>query len=317
MVRRMRVGGVVFALVTIMLCACTGAPDRRGEAARLEAAISGMPGVQSFSASITNDITYGATLRLEADMSTASEAEIAAVVSRIKELEGDDFDKYQQTTEFGVGDGVSVQRNADFDPEQIAGDARRMRQLKSVLQTAVGTMSWFRSKSADTMEFRDAENPQQILTAVRGVAADQAVKVTISTRSGSTDPLWTVTFPFSADQQTGVVNLLAGLPTSVSAVDVDDGHISRLSVGIKAGNDPERDIDTVIDSIGPDPQHPLYLRWGGYSPDPTRGFQGSVDVAACDYGARTLGDDEPERYYTAAAIALQKKLRAQYDTCRR
>ncbi|MFJ4656873.1 hypothetical protein ACIP5Y_36890 [Nocardia sp. NPDC088792] len=317
MLGRRRVGGVVFTLVTVMLCACTGAPDRRGEAARLETAIAGMPGVQSFSASITNDITYGATLRLEADMSAASEEQIAAVVSRIKELERDDFDKYEQTTEFSVGDGVSVQRNADFDPEQIAGDARRLRQLKSTLQTSVGTMSWFRSKSADTMEFRDAENPQQILTAVRGVAADQAVKVTISNRSGATDPLWTVTFPFTADQQTSVLNLLTALPTSVSAVDVDEGHIARLSVGIKAGSDPERDITTVINSIGPTTRHPLYLQWGGYSPDPTRGFQGSVDIAACAYGAKTLGDEDPEKYYTADAIALQKKLRTQYDTCRR
>ncbi|MFI1918273.1 hypothetical protein [Nocardia sp. NPDC020380] len=308
---------MVFALVTVMLCACTGAPDRRGEAARLEGAISGMAGVRSFSASITNDITYGATLRLEADMGAASEGEIAAVVSRIKEVEGDDFDKYQQTTEFGVGEGVSVLRNADFDAEQIAGDAGRMRRIKAGLRTGVGTMSWFRSKSADTMEFRDGGDAQEILTAVRGVAGNQGVKVTISGRSGSADPLWTVTFPFSADQQAGVVNLLGGLPTSVSSVDVEGGHISRLSVGIKAGNDPERDIETVINSIGPNAQHPLYLQWGGYSPDPTRGFQGSVDVAACAYGARTLGDEQPEKYYTADAIALQKKLRTQYDTCRR
>ncbi|MTE12384.1 hypothetical protein [Nocardia aurantiaca] len=319
MVGRWRIGGAILALIAVGLCACTGAPDRRGQAARLQTEIATMPGVQSFSANVTNDFEHGANLGLEADMRTATEDQIAAVAARIKQLEGDDFDEYRQHAVFTVADKTEVKRDADFDPNQIADDARRLRQVTSAVPTDTEKISWFHSKSASIMDFGESRYPQDILAAVRGAIDDQPVQVTIFGRSNSELLIWTVNFPFTADEQTAVVNVLNGLPTSVSAVTIENGHVSRLSIGLMDRTDSEPTVDTVINSIGPSAQHPLFLQWRDYyRPEPNSlRFSGSVDVHACDYGDPTVGDNAPEKYYTATAIALQKSLRERYDSCHR
>lgn len=304
------------AATTVVLCACSCAPDRSQQAARLQSEIATMPGVQSFSAGTTNNITYGTTLGMTAVMPEATREQIAAVVSRITQLEGHDFDKYRKSAVFEIADRSEVDRDGDMDPGQIADDSVRLRQIASSAANHFSLMKWSRSSSHSDLEIRDVERAQDILAAANTALAGVSVRVKIQPRWESDGPWWTVQFPFTADRQTAVQQLLAALPGKPSQVTVVDGHTSRLSVALAPMAVPEADLATIIAAIGPTTQHPLLLQWGWGAADTSLDIAGAVDIGACDY-TDEYGNDLSSRGATPANITLQNKLRAQYDSCRR
>lgn len=319
MAGRTRIGGLL--VLVALVAGCAGAPDRTAQAARIQSEVEHMPGVKSFSASVTNDITSGVTLWISADMVDATEDQIAAVAARIEQLEGDDFDKYRRTVEFAVGEGLGVKREGDFDTGRVAADARGLRQLTSALPKNFETASWFRSPTFGQVELEDAQHSADILTGVRDMIGGQSTRVMIMTTAGSRepfsnsrDPLWTVQFPFTAEDQKAVFDALAALPAPADAITIEDGHIARLSVDLATSRNPQSDLESVINTVGPSTSHPLFLEWKGYTTDPNLRFEGSVDIDACTY-PDSGGEDHPEKYFTPDAIALQKTLRTRFDTC--
>jgi hypothetical protein len=53
----------------------------------------------------------------------------------------------------------------------------------------------------------------------------------------------------------------------------------------------------------------------GERADTSPNFSGSVDVGACNYISNSEGELHPEKYMTPDALALQQRLRKQFDTC--
>ncbi|WP_024806262.1 hypothetical protein [Nocardia sp. BMG51109] len=306
---------VALAMGLAALPACTGAPDRSREVEQLEREISAMPGVKLFSANSENSFERGTYLDLEAEMTEASEDRIAAVVSRIDQIKGDGFGEYDQSAEFTVGHGLSVARSADLDPRQIADDARRLRQVTAAVPAAPDSeIKWFRNPSvADRME-ADNLPRQDLLSALRPVLGDEAVRVRISSDRTAGDAVWTVNFPLSAERQDTVDHQVSALPLKALSLIVDDGHISRLTVRVDQWPEGVEDgLVRIVETIGPSPQHPLMLHWSTPS---GQGLDGSVNVGACAYG-QVSGDDPPEESLIPDAAELQKKLRSKYDTCPR
>ncbi|MEV0292516.1 hypothetical protein [Nocardia sp. NPDC050710] len=303
----------VILAVALLATACAGAPGRKTEVDRLATAIRAMPGVESYSASYANDITHGSVLDLTVTMPHASEAQISDVATRINDIKQRDFEKYSQTAEFVVGERITVKRAAELDPAAIAADARRLRLVGAALPGA--RVSWFHTSAASYVDIRSAPNTADAVAAVRTELATEPLQLTVA-ETGA-EPLWTVDFPFDAAREQRIRQQLSGLPIQVTAVDIRNGHLWNLAAGVRAPKSAYEDLTATITAVRPTRDHPMYLRWawnGGDRSGPQ--FSGLVHVAGCDYGSNTAGEQNPERYYTPEAVALQRRLRIEFDACR-
>ncbi|MBF6437985.1 hypothetical protein [Nocardia cyriacigeorgica] len=301
----------VFVLVAVVVAAvgCTGLPGRPTQVKQLQAEIAVMPGVESFSASYSNNITHGAVLDLWVRMPGASEDQIAAVARRINEIKADYFEGYDQTTEFIVGERLKVRRGERLDPDQVAADARGVRQIGGALP---GTeVSWFRGKVA-TITLNHSPAAAESLAAVRPVIGTDALGVDILPAGDA--PMWWVGFPLTAEREQQLLTLVNGLPVQVLAVRIEDGHMSNMSVGVRDPASAYADLAAAIAALQPTTRHPMLLRWSGTRGPDGKSFSGSVHVGGCSYGT-TAGEQDPESYYPPEAIDVQRRLREQFDTC--
>ncbi|TLF78449.1 hypothetical protein [Nocardia cyriacigeorgica] len=267
----------------------------------MDAEISAMPGVELFSASYSNNITHGAVLDLSVRMLAATEGQVAAVARRINEIKGDYFDGYDQSADFTVGKGIKLTRGERLDPEQLGADTRLIRQIGGALPGA--DISWFRN-TGSSIDIREAPPVAQSLAAVRAALGDEPVKVEVM--PAGNEPMWRVDFPFSAERERQIGDQLTSLPVSVTALTIENGQLSYMSVGVRDAASAYADIAAVIEAVGPTPEHPLFLWW--HLPG-TSG--GSVHVAGCGY-AGTAGEKDPEN---PEALDLQRRVRAAFDGC--
>ncbi len=307
MIRRMLAAGIAVAIVSVPLTGCTNASDHRPQVDRLRAEVGAMPGVESISVDYSDDFTRGTYLDLDLSTRAASETQIAEVVDRIKTIKRHDFDSYQQSTDFAVGDRLELKLGANLDPDRIAARARELRQLGTSLPAAAirGTDSG--------IEIEKAPPATDSLAAVRTVLGNDPTQVTI--RPTDRQPVWTVDLLFDTQQEQDIRTLLDALPVPVAFVRIDDGHLANLSVGVHSPDSAYQDLTAVIATARPTSDHPMDLRWnwGGYSPD--KQFTGSVEVAGCSDGT-TAAEAHPEHYLTPDAIDVQRGLRTEFETCR-
>ncbi|WP_433710106.1 hypothetical protein ACQP2U_27500 [Nocardia sp. CA-084685] len=306
MLPRMLATGIAVAIVSVALTGCTTTPDRRQQADRLRAEVGAMPGVQSISVDYSNDFTRGTYLDLDLSMRAAAEAQITEVVDRINTIKQRDFDSYQQSTDFVVGDRLELKLGAELDPNLITAHTRELRQLGTSLPGAA--ITW----TSSGIEIEKAPPTRDSLAVVRTVLGTDPTQVTI--RPADRQPVWTVDLPFGIQQEQDMQTLLTALPVSVAYVRIADGYLANLSVEVHSPETAYQDLTAVIAATRPTPGHPIDLRWnwGGYSPD--KQFTGSVDVAGCSDQA-TAADAHPEHYLTTDAIALQRRLRTEFETC--
>lgn len=307
---RIKLAAWVSAFVAMMFVAagCTGLPGRPTQVKQLDAEISAMPGVEMYSASYSNDITHGAVLDLSIRMPAATEDQVTAVARRINEIKGDYFDGYDQSAQFVVGKNLTIRRKEQLDPEQLATDTRLTRQIGGALPGS--EITWFRN-TENRIEIREAPPAAQTLGAVRAVIGDELT--TVEVMPAGDDPMWRVGFPFSAEREQQIQQLLAGLPVSVNALNIDDGHLSNMSVNMRDTASAYGDIVAVIDAVRPTPEHPLFLMWN-LPDDSGKTGGGSVHVAGCEYPG-TAGEQDPEKYYSPEALDLQRRVRAAFDGC--
>lgn len=297
---------IVFAACT-MVAGCTGLPDRQREADRLEGELGSMPGVESVMMSYSNDFTAGSSLDVTATMPAASEKQIADVAKRINDLTQDDFEGYSQTTEFVVGNRITAEFDDALNPDHVADRSRRLRQIGSAIPAA--EITW----AGNDLDLDNAPPAAESFAAVRtGLPAGPA-HVTVLPQGDS--PLWEVDFPFTARKEEHIRRQLSGLPVEVASVTVANGALSSLSVGVHHPGTAYRDLTAAIASIRPKPGHPMMLQWTWDATDNAeREFAGSVHVSGCRY-PRTTGEKDPRSYFTPDAIELQRRLRAEFDTC--
>lgn len=314
---RIKLAAWVSAFVAMMFVAagCTGLPGRPTQVKQLDAEISAMPGVEMYSASYSNDITHGAVLDLSIRMPAATEDQVTAVARRINEIKGDYFDGYDQSADFTVGKGLTLQRGERLDPEQLGTDTRLIRQLGGALPGS--DINWFRN-SGTSIVIREAPPVAQSLAAVRTVVGNEPTSVEVMPVGD--DPMWRVGFPFSIEREQQIRQQLTGLPVRMAALTIEDGHLSYMSVGVGDTTSAYDDLAAVIEAVKPTPDHPLFLRWdvpdnsGKTADDSGKTGGGSVHVAGCEYPG-TAGEQDPEKYYSPEALDLQRRVRAAFDGC--
>lgn len=302
--------GAVLAAAAIVLTACVDTPSRKAEAQRLDDEISAMAGVESYSAAYANDFTQGTHLDIDLRMRNATEAQIVAATERIVEIKGDAFDGYDQSTEITVGDGLTLRRGAVLDPKTTGGDATALRRMGAQLPGAEIVSG--RGDTGASVEVREAPPVGQVLDAVRETLGDDATEVTV--RPADHQTTWTVDFPFTPQVEQRFAEFLAQAPLDATMMTISGGHVEYLIV---VANDPATaylDLTAIINAAAPTKEHPLHLRWVSGARTGEKSFTGSVHIAGCTYSP-TVGENEPEKYYTPEAIALQTRLRAEFDAC--
>ncbi len=316
-----RIAGLLMAAALMLSCvvsAC-GAPDRKAEADQLKQAIKEMPGVQDATVNYTNGFEQGATVNIYVYLPDATPKQIQDVVARINAVRGDAFKAFDQTADFAVtpSRAVLVKRGADLDSTSIAADAESLRRLTGAVDAAEASI--FRNKSNADLKLNEVTTPaDDVFTAVRAAFGDGAhMTLDLQPASNIDQHPWRVTFPFSAADQQRVDQQIAAMPVSVFTVTVGpQGAIADLSVGLPNRDTAYQDLVSVIGISGAGPAHALNLnwRWEGEHADTTPNFSGSVDVGACNY-TPSMAEQHPETYLTPDALALQQRLRKQFDTC--
>jgi hypothetical protein len=315
--------GAYLAAAAIALCCmvsgCGGAPDRTATVNQLKQAIKEMPGVQDATVSATNSFEQGATVNIYVYLPDATPKQIEDVVTRINAVRGDAFKKYDQSADFAVTTDrtVQVKRGADLNPADIAADAAGLRKLTAAVHAS--QVEIFRNKSTTDLRMDGVTTPaNDVFTAVRaGFGDDARLDLDLLPAEPTGGPPWKVAFPFTAADQQRVEQQMAALPVSVSTISVGvPGAIVDLGVGLHNRDTAYQDLASVIGTTGAGPAHPLELSWRleGERADQSPNFSGSVDVGACNY-IPSMAEQHPETYLTPDALALQQRLRKQFDTC--
>jgi hypothetical protein len=316
----MRRIAALLAVVAVALACMVGgcdSPDRKATADQLEQAIKAMPGVDDATVNSTNDFERGATVHISVFLPDAPSKQIEDVVARINAVRGDAFASFDQTAEFAVTPSrtVLVKRGADLDPAGIASDAEGLRKLTAAV--GVAEASTFRNKSTADLTMTKVTTPaNDVFAAVRaGFGDDVHLQVNLSP-VGIDTPTWQVAFPFAAGNQQRVDQQLAAMPVSVSSITVgSDGTIADLGVSLHNRDTAYQDLVSVIGTIGAGPAHAVTVSWQLDGDNGSPQFSGSVDVGACNYIPNSAAEQHPETYLTPDALALQRRLRKQFDTC--
>lgn len=300
-----------------VLVGCTGLPDRQQEADRIEAELRATPGVEKVYTVYDNSYEAGSSYDLEITMSAAPENQIADVSQKLAQLKANDFAGYRQTTTFVVAPNMKVRENDTPDPAQLADRARTLRGIRTAV--ADSAAEW----SADRLELHTADDTA-MLNAVRAQLGAKPLRVSVGPPSGGTAtpptsmPYWDVDFPFDAAAEQRIRGQLASLPVRPRFVSVAGNQLSALDVGIANPETAYADLSAAITALRPSPPHPLYVSWHLNDQSANSAalkFAGSVDAAGCHYRTDTAGEQDPQAYYTPEALAIQKRLRAQFDTC--
>jgi hypothetical protein len=306
------------AAVTLacMVSGC-GSPDRKATADQLRQAIKEMPGVQDATVNSTNDFEQGATVNIYVFLPDAQRKQIEDVVARINAVRGDAFASFDQTADFAVTPGrtVLVKRGADLDPPGIADDAEGLRKLTAAADAAEASI--FRNKSTVDLKMIKVTTPaDDVFAAVRAGFGDHAhLQVNLSPVAIDR-PAWKVAFPFAVGDQQRVDQQLAAMPVSVSTITVgSDGTIADLGIRLRNRDTAYQDLVSVIETTGAGPAHAVNVSWRLDGDHGSPHFGGSVDVGACNYIPNAEVEQHPATYLTPDALALQQRLRKQFDTC--
>jgi len=311
----------VAAIVLACALSACGAPDRKAEADQLERAIKTMPGVVDAQLGYTNDSEQGATLKVSVHMPDAPPQQIADVASRINKVRGDAFNTFEQTAEFSVTPSrqVRVTRGADLNPASIAADAEHIRRFSEAVDAAQMSISGHEPSTPAGLRVDEVKTPaDDVFSAVRAAFGDDAqINLDMLPAANVKMPLWSVSFPFSDDDQQRVNQQMAAMPVSIWSVTVGSyAAITSLNVGLHTLDTAYQDLVSVITTTGAGPAHALGLGWRleGQSAFTALQFKGMVDAGGCAY-ATSEGEFHPELYLTTDALALQQRLRNQFDKC--
>lgn len=314
----MRFAPVAAALsvAVMVLSGCTGAPDREHEALDIRDRIAAMPGVSDVDLIYDNGILEGTRFELKVDMGQASDQQVGAVAARLDELRGTDFAKFDQRVEILVAKQTSLSGSADLpaDVEQVTGLMRRLR-----ADAPAGEIRWFARTGPDTskVEIREAEEPGAAVDAVLRIFADRPPNdIEVSAADRVADPHWMIFNPLTvADKRRIDGQLAAAAPAEAGWIGVRDGRIERLTFSVPVPSTAYEDVVRTIHAIGAGPAHPVDLTWhwaGDQSRYDEPRWAGSAMIGKCDYANGDRTKSEP---LVPDALALQQRIRDEFDTC--
>lgn len=315
----MRFASVVAALsivVTVGVSGCTGAPDREQEASDIRDRIAAMPGVSEVDLIYSNGIIEGVRFELKVDMAQATDQQVGAVAAELDELRGRDFAKFDQSIKIIVAKWTSISGSVDLpaDVEHVSGLVRRLR-----AEVPAGEIRWFSGAAPDAskIEVRDAEEPGAAVDAILRIFADRPpsdIEVSPADRVG--DAHWKIFTRLSpSDKQRIDRQLAAAAPADPGWISVRDGRVVHLTFGVPTRAIAYDDIVRTIHAIEAGPEHPVSLtwRWNGDRArfDEPR-WAGSAMIGKCEY---VNGDRTKSEPLVPEALALQQRIRDEFDTC--
>lgn len=298
------------ALLTILLTACTGHPNREGEATAINLAEQEIPGVERSSLVYANDILAGTRFELNVSMPDATVAQIRDVATLIHDRSGDRFDGYDVRLTIRVGGYNSVERAGAFDPNSVARDAEFVRRVATRVPSAI---TWSGTTEQSSVRVSDAEDPDAAIEAILVTAGDHPVTPQVSPGQGVSGPYWDVRKPISLALKHRIDDQLARMPGTPTYLTVDSNGINQLTVRLPDTATAYQDLVDIIGILGAGTDHPVWLTWRwdgdtakGEEPD----WSGEVRVGSCDYqGRRFSGNHTPE------AAALEQRIRDEFDDC--
>ncbi|MDF3337888.1 hypothetical protein P3H80_10660 [Mycolicibacterium septicum] len=302
--------------VTAGLSGCTGAPDREQEALGIRDRIAAMPGVSDVDLTYDNGVLEGTRFELKVDMDQASDQQVGAVAAQLDELRGKDFAKFDQRMKILVAEQTSISGGADLpdDIEQVAGQLRRLR----ADTTPAGEITWS-GAAPDTSKIRimEAEKPGAAVDAVLHIFADRPPsEIEVSAADRVADPHWMIFNRLTpADKQRIDGQLAASAPAQPGWIGVRDGKIERLTFSVPTPATAYEDVVRTIHAIEAGPAHPADLLWH-WADDRARynepRWAGSAMIGKCDYPSGDRTKSEP---LVPDALALQQRIRDEFDTC--
>lgn len=315
----MRFAPVAAALLVAVMAGvsgCTGAPDREQEALDIKNRIAAMPGVSDVGLIYDNGLLEGTRFELAVSMDQATDQQVGAVASQLDELRGADFAKFDQSMEIVVAKGTSISGSVDLpdDVERVSALVRRLR-----AEVPAGEIRWFSGAAPDAskIEVRDAEEPGVAVDAILRIFADRPPSgIEVSAADRVADPHWMIVNRFTpADKQRIDQQLAAAAPADPGWIGVRDGRIDHFTFGVPKRETAYEDIVRTIHALEAGPEHPVSLTWAWhgvkYRYDEPR-WAGSAMIGKCEYvnGDRTVSEPlVPE------ALALQQRIRDEFDTC--
>lgn len=115
------------------------------------------------------------------------------------------------------------------------------------------------------------------------------------------------------------INDITAIPVSVHELTVGPlAMITGITVVLRSRKTAYDDLVSVMrNTTGAGSGHEVLLSW--FVDDQATGqprFTGSVDVAGCNY-PNTPVEHDPDKYLTPDALALQRRLREEFDHCPR
>lgn len=290
---------LIAILIALFGTGCTA--DRSAEAAEIRAAVPTLPGVASSNVSYINDFENGANLRIELDMTDATEAQIAAAAQRVNDLKGDAFDSHRQKTTVTVAPRAVVSYDGRLDPPTVAANSGLVRAVRA--HSDAGSIRWLEIDGRSRLEVWSSADPDR--DAATALAADGGPE-TLYIRSA--DPArhssWEVTTPLSVTDFEALVRQRDRLPAALLWVGVDSGRISGLSVNLGAPATAYANLAAVIEELQPSREHPVQIEW-------------RLDGAAPhEVGRITVCAEAADSAVPAAGFAdLSDRLAAQFSAC--
>lgn len=309
------VAAALLAAVMVGVSGCTGAPDREQEALDIKNRIAAMPGVSDVGLIYDNGILEGTRFELAVSMDQATDQQVGAVASQLDELRGADFAKFDQSMKIVVAKWTSISGSVDLpdDVEHVSGLVRRLR-----AEVPAGEIRWSGGASdASRVTILEAEEPGAAVDAILRIFADRPPStIEVSAANRLADPHWMIFNRFTpADKQRIEQQLAAAAPADPGWIGVRDGWIDHFTFGVPTRATGYEDIVRTIHALEAGPAHPVSLtwRWNGDRAryDEPR-WAGSAMIGKCEYvnGDRTVSEPlVPE------ALALQQRIRDEFDTC--
>lgn len=309
------VAATLLVAVMVGVSGCTGAPDREQEALDIKNHIAGMPGVSEVDLIYDNGIIEGTRFELKVDMAQATDQQVGAVAGQLDELRGADFAKFDQSMKIVVAKWTSISGSIDLpdDVEHVSGLVRRLR-----AEVPAGEIRWSGGASdASHVTILEAEEPGAAVDAILRIFADRPPSgIEVSAADRVADPHWMIVNRFTpADKQRIDQQLAAAAPAEPGWIGVRDGWIDHFTFGVPTRATAYEDIVRTIHALEAGPEHPVSLTWAWhgikYRYDEPR-WAGSAMIGKCEYvnGDRTVSEPlVPE------ALALQQRIRDEFDTC--
>lgn len=321
--RTRRMGRTCAALALLMgatvVPSCGGPASLTQVANDLQTALMAMPGVTDAWVYHDESYTDGVTFNVAVDVPTATRSQLIAVADRISATRITTIANYTENIELWVTPGkpVTIRRQSNLDPVQMADDAERLRVIAA---DADGRIDWFRDEAGavNQLSVTEGQTPgADLLDAVRRNAGDTNLTLSVSPASPSPrTPRMSVAFPLSTQRRTSVEHFLDSVPVDVFGVRIDNDGVRALQVMVPA--DPavaERELSTVIDASKAVAAGPMLLAW--YVPSTVGGvplFGGVVQVGDCSASATQIQQTSRQTSHEETST-LQARLQAKIDTC--